>query len=152
MAMPRITSTSCIIGTGIHEMKADEMFRAVGGGGKAGDGDGGGVGGEQRVGSMRGTEVLENLALDGFVFGRRFDDEIAVLHVVEICAVRMRVSAASIASSRDECRARPADACCVSMVSVARSSASVLMSSSMTSKPASAKHMCDARCPSGPRR
>ncbi len=67
----------------IHEMKPDEVLRPVGRGGKAGDRYRRCVGGNHRLVGKPRTKILENLALDCLVFGRRLDDEITILHVVE---------------------------------------------------------------------
>ena len=58
-------------------MHADEAIRAIGRRGEFRDRDRGRVGGEQRLRPQFCAEVLQDLDLQIFVFGRSFNDEIA---------------------------------------------------------------------------
>src|SRR5919202_1368257 len=59
-------------------------FLAVGGGSEARDRDRGRIGGDDRLGLQHGAELVEDLALDLFLFDRGLDDEIAIGEVVEL--------------------------------------------------------------------
>ena len=61
----------------VHEVHADEALGPVGGRGQPGDGDGGGVGREDRALLQMRAQLGEDLALDRFVLGGRLDDEVA---------------------------------------------------------------------------
>ena len=53
----------------VHEVHADEALGPVGGGGEAGDRNGGGVGGEERVGGKSSAEIGEDFSFYRFVLG-----------------------------------------------------------------------------------
>ena len=64
-------------------MHPDDLVGAVGGGGDARDGDGGGVGGEDGVGRAVLVELLEELELEGFALGGGLDDEVGAVEFGE---------------------------------------------------------------------
>ncbi len=67
----------------IHEMNPDELLRPVGGRRQPGDRDRRRVGADDRLRLERRTEIAEDLPLDLFLLGRRFDHEIALAEIVE---------------------------------------------------------------------
>src|SRR5581483_2415016 len=68
----------------VHEVDADEALRPVRGGGETRDGDGGGVGGEDGALLELGTQLVEDLALDGLVLDGGLDHEVGLGHGIEI--------------------------------------------------------------------
>ncbi len=61
----------------VEEVHADDLVRTLGLRGELCDGDGAGVGGEDRVGWEDAVEVAEDLRFDGELFGRGFDGQVA---------------------------------------------------------------------------
>ena len=86
--MPRISSTSFITGTGFMKCMPMNLLGPVGRGGQPRDRDRRGVGGDQRVGLQMRDQLLEDLALDLLVLGRRLDDDVAVAEQVVVGARR----------------------------------------------------------------
>ncbi|MNC48953.1 hypothetical protein D3C75_980990 [compost metagenome] len=62
----------------LHEVQADETIRPVADRGQAGDRNGRGVGGQQGVRTQVRQKIDKDRLLDGFVFGRRLDDQIGL--------------------------------------------------------------------------
>ena len=77
VAMPRTSFDQFHHRNRVHEMYADELLRPVSGRGKAGDRNGRGVGGQYRIGAQNRANSGKYLFLGRFVFGRRFDHQIA---------------------------------------------------------------------------
>ena len=68
---------------GVHEVHADDPVRPPGLGGDAADGDGGGVGGQDRFRFAELIELAEDLELDLLILGGRLDHDVGRGHVLE---------------------------------------------------------------------
>src|SRR6266545_364719 len=88
-------------GNGIEEVKAHEARRPLGGRRHLGDGEGRGVGGEDRSRPAGGVEGLEDLTLDVEALGDDLDDEVALPHAAEVRRALQSAQDLRLALGRD---------------------------------------------------
>ena len=101
--MPRMSSTSCMRGTGFMKWMPMNCSGSLGDRGEPRDRDRGRIGADDRVGFEERSQTRENLALDLLVLGGRLDDEIAIAE---------RVLAGRGRNAPERRRARPSSSIC----------------------------------------